>query len=288
MRRLISLVLLISILIIPIHSDYPASYENKTIIVEIHENKLITETILIDFPKEVSGFNYYITHPVKDVEIYAYKNKINCDVFTKISGTLISCKNIRSKSIELKYKYSGLISEKQGYFIYSDRFIISTPTKYFNLRVYLPKGYVIYLDKSTENSYYPYDGKQGTDGQRIYIEWKREPKLGEIYDVSIFYEEIIKSKGYFMFLLIFVSVLLIIFILLLFFKPKLKIDALTEHEKKFLEVVMNEKKVSQKKICQKTNFSKALVSRIAKSLEERGVIERVKKGRKYEIRIKRR
>ena len=78
------------------------------------------------------------------------------------------------------------------------------------------------------------------------------------------------------------------FFIFIFFKRKTKIldYGLTEDERKFLKVLSEEDKISQKKISRKINMSKAQTSRIAKSLEKRGLIERKRKGRNYEIILK--
>jgi len=69
-------------------------------------------------------------------------------------------------------------------------------------------------------------------------------------------------------------------------QPKIVDIGLTKDEKAVLNVVATYGKVSQKKIVKETGLSKAQVSRIAKSLEERGLIERRRKGRSYEIVLK--
>ncbi|MCK4428905.1 MAG: MarR family transcriptional regulator, partial [Candidatus Aenigmarchaeota archaeon] len=110
----------------------------------------------------------------------------------------------------------------------------------------------------------------------------------EVYDSSIFYEKALRSDQ---FAVVIFSVFIVGAMILLFiiFRKNTKIPdyGLKEDEKKILEVLSRENKISQRKICRETGLSKAHVSRIAKSLEERGLIERERKGRSYEIVLKR-
>jgi uncharacterized membrane protein len=69
-------------------------------------------------------------------------------------------------------------------------------------------------------------------------------------------------------------------------KPTLKEYGFNEDERKVLDVLLKENRISQKKIARETGFSKAHISRISKKLEDRGIIERNKKGRTYEVILK--
>jgi uncharacterized membrane protein len=288
MKRIIVL-LAVFLLIFPVLGSLPTKYSNYEVTVEIQENKLIKENITITFPENVDKFNYYVIHQINNLKIFDDSKEIPCEWRYERAGTLISCKNFDSNKISILFNYYGLITQAQDYNVFSDRYIISTPTDYFNLRVFLPKGYILaeqdkYL---TQPAYYPANGVQKTDGRTIYIEWENIPKLGEVYDVSVFYEPALRSDQ---FVVIILTILIIVAIIaiFIFFKrtPKINGYGLTKDERNFLEVLAKENKISQRKISRKINLSKAQTSRIAKSLEKRGLIKRKRKGRNYEIILK--
>jgi len=284
MRKIICLLALF-LLITPILGDLPTKYSNYEITVKIQDNRMIEEEINISFHASIDRFNYYIIHRVMDLQIDESKN---CKWKYEGAGTLISCTNLNTSRISIKFNYFGLITQYKDYNIFSDRYIISTPTDFFNLKIFLPKGYILKENGNlTQPPYYPVNGVQKTDGRNIYIEWNTTPRLGEVYDVSIFYEKALRSDQ-FIVLVFTILTILAMFFIFIFFKRKTKIldYGLTEDERKFLEVLSEEDKISQKKISRKINMSKAQTSRIAKSLEKRGLIERKRKGRNYEIILK--
>lgn len=288
MKRIIVL-LAVFLLIFPVLGDLPTKYSSYDVIVEIQENKLIKETINITFPENADKFNYYIIHQVNNLKVFDDSKEIPCEWRYERAGTLVSCKNFNSSRVGVSFNYYGLITQAQDYNVFSDRYIISTPTDNFNLRVFLPKGYILAeQDKNlTQPPYYPVNGVQKTDGRTIYIEWKNIPKLGEVYDVSIFYEPALRSDQFAVMILT-ILVIIAILAVFIFFKrnPKIRDYGLTQDERNFLEVLAKENKLSQRKISKKINLSKAQTSRIAKSLEKRGLINRKKKGRSYEIILK--
>ncbi len=289
MRRLI-IILSIILLIAPVFGGTPAKYVDCDISVEIQENRIIKEKINLTFPTSVDKFNYYIIHPVTNLKVFA-PIEIECEVHYERAGTLISCQNFNSSEILISFNCLGLITQYKDSYVFSDRYIISTPADDFKLRVYLPKGYILSEQKLKEIEhppYFPIDGVQKTDGRTIYLEWNRKPKLGEVYDVSIFYEKALRSDQ---FAVVVFAIIVVLAMILLFFifrkKPGIPDYGLRGDEKKILDVLSRENKISQRKICKETGMSKAHVSRIAKSLEERGLIERKRKGRSYEIVLKR-
>jgi len=288
MKRIIIL-LVIFLLVSPVLGDLPTKYRDYNISVKIQENGLIKENITISFPENIDKFNYYIIHPVNDLKIFSDSGRIPCEWKYVRAGTLISCKNFNSSKINILFEYHGLITHTQYYKVFSSRYIISTPTDYFNLKVFLPKGYILAKQDEylTQPSYYPIEGVQKTDGRTIYIEWNTTPKLGEVYDISIFYEPALRSDQ-FAVMIFTILIIVAIFIIFIFFKrsPKIEEYGLTPDERRFLEVLTKEKNLSQRKIARKINLSKAQTSRIAKSLEKRGLIERKRKGRNYEIILK--
>jgi biotin operon repressor len=277
---------LILLAITPVFASLPSKYEKYEVNIYLNENRIAEETINLTFPERVDIFNFYLLHQPRNLVVLAGDKEISCDWRYEGAGTLISCRNFNSSNIIIKYKIFGLVTIYNNYYVFSDRYIITTSTDNFKLKVFLPKGYILVESEEIE-PFLPPGGVQKTDGRLIYVEWNMKPKVGEVYDISVFYEKSLRTDQFLVF--IFTGIILLGLILVFIYfrrQPKIVDIGLTEDEKKVLNIVAHESKVSQKKIARETGLSKAQVSRIAKSLEARGLIERKRKGRSYEIVLK--
>lgn len=289
MRKTLFLILAI-LLVSPVFAGLPTKYVNYNITVNIGETGVIEEEINLFFPKSADTFNYYIIHRVRNLRVFAGSEEVNCASQYERTGTLISCQNFNSSTIKLTFSVNDLITDYDTYKLFSDRYIISTPTDQFTLQVFLPRGHILAEEDGNFQSlpYYPEDGIQKTDGKSIYLEWSYEPNLGRVYEVSVFYEPVFVSDQLLTLVVVVVVGVIIAGILLWRRKPqKIEDLGLREDEKKFLEILSKEDKLTQKKISREINLSKAQVSRIAATLEKRGLIERIRRGRNYEVKLKR-
>ncbi|MBN2094705.1 MAG: MarR family transcriptional regulator [Candidatus Aenigmarchaeota archaeon] len=289
MEKALALVALLFVLC-PVMGAGPAKYLEYEVYLDVQENNRVYETVNLTFPEVVDSFNYYLLHPAGNLTILSEGLAIDCTAKRVSPGMEISCENISVSSIQLYYEFAGLVKQNGPFYVVSDQYVFSTPTDEFYIRIMLPEGYVVsdegFLEQESE-SYNPTDAIQGTDGRRISLTWKREPKIGEIFSFYVSYENVSETRDYsaLMFFLIGLAVLLVV-MQYLRRKPTLKEYGLNEDERKVLDVLLKENRISQKKIARETGFSKAHVSRIAKNLESRGLIERKRIGRTYEVVLK--
>jgi predicted transcriptional regulator len=277
----------------PVFGAGPIKYIEYNVDIEVLQNQKVSEVIELVFPESVDSFNYYFLYPVSALSIFGDGAPIDCELGREVLGSQVICSNINASKIELHYDYSGNIQQKQDYFMLSGRYIFSTPTDMFRLTVTLPPGYIIAeegLDEVGLMSYNPDNAIRGTDGRRITLTWERKPSLGDIFSFSVTYEQAFGPQNPFGRLgwAVAFAVFALMVIIFVYYrrKPALKEYQLNKDERKILDALLKEDKISQRKICRDTGFSKAHVSRIAKNLEERGIIERKKKGRSYEVRLK--
>jgi len=282
MKKILFLLVLI-LLATPSFGDLPTKYKNYEVIVELKESGIVKKTINIQFPEKADKFNIYLVHRAKDLKVFAGEEMINCRKSYEGAGTLVSCEDFNTSEIQLRFDCSDLITFQEEHNIYSDRFFVTTPMDSFNLKVYLPKGHILSEDVE-QHPYYPFDGEQKTDGRSIYVEWSFNPALGEVYDVSISYEKALRDNQ-FIVVIVSLAIVSVMSVLFVYFRRQHRVVdiGLTEDERKVLNIITKGKKVTQKKIVKDTGFSKAHVSRLAKSLESRGLIERRRQGRNYEI-----
>ena len=134
-------------------------------------------------------------------------------------------------------------------------------------------------------------GREGSDGRRIFVSWTFDkPTLGQNISVSAIYELL----GFDTFTLFFIILALVVITFLLAFmflfkKHKVKdiLPVLTDGERKVMEIILRENgHVDQRVIVKETDFSKAKVSRVINDLISRGLVEKISRGRKNLIKLK--
>jgi len=288
MRRLnITFLLVILFLFVNPAFSIATKYTSYDIKVFLSDEGMVREEVNISFDDVKEDFSYYIIHKAYNVKIFSEKGEPDCKIKYIDFGTLISCEDANSKNFKLSFIVPDLIKRSGNLYHYQDKFVITEITDFFSLRVYLPEGYILPENLSLNQApYSPEFGVSGSDGRHIFVEWKREPRLGDTYYIEVYFEKAKENPTYkYYSLLAFAGIFA--FLLLFFFYSRSSnkvIGYLNENERKVIEVIRRYGgRVSQKKICIETDFSKAQVSRILKDMEERGLIKRIKKGRSCDV-----
>jgi len=289
--RKVLIALFLMVLFAPVFGLGPEKYTSYQVEVGIREDGTVNETIALTFPTNATSFDFYLLHPAYVQFSEGLGDSGKCTSSLEGTGTIVTCQNVSISRISMQFDYEKLVRTNSTLSVLSDQYIFLTPTDEFTLRVALPKGYVVSesgVGGPSTLPYYPPSAVQGTNGQQIYLEWKLDqPKVGSVFSYSVAYEKAINPESN-RDLLTFIGVMVVVIgaLLMLIYtrkKPTLKEYGLNEDERKVLDVLLKENKVSQKKISRETGFSKAHVSRLAKNLEERGIIERKRRGRTYEV-----
>ncbi len=258
---------------------------------EIYENlTAICEYRAIYLETNRTTLTIYFESPVKSILGY----NLPCIVE---GGQKITCSIPQGKRVTLKVFVLTSVKKLNESFIFENNFRLSQTTKEVVVLVKLPEGAVLAKNKP----FFPKDGSIGTDGRRIFIVWKKTNLgAGEIYGVKLYYEfpkkhvgEVEKKEKIFEIALILSAIIptLTIFVYLIYFKrkkvEKVVLPLLREDEKKVMKVILaNPRGVNQKVIVEETGYSKAKVSKVLKSLEERGLIRIERRGRTNKVYLK--
>ncbi len=255
-------------------------YENLTAICEYRaiylETNKTTLTIYFESPVEVLRYNY------------------PC----KLLGQRLKCEIPRGENVILRVVAITKAKKwKNNSFVFENNFRISQPTKEVVVLVKIPEGAVL----TKHIPFLPENGSVGTDGRRIFVLWKKTNLgAGEIYGVKLYYEfpkkhveEVSEKEKIFEIALILSAFVLALaaFVYLIYFKrkkvEKIVLPLLREDEKKVMKVILAYPHgVNQKVIVEKTGYSKAKVSKVLKSLEERGLIKIERRGRTNKVYLK--
>jgi uncharacterized membrane protein len=195
--------------------------------------------------------------------------------------------------VVISYSSYQKISKKDNYFLFQDSFKINSDTDTVSFLIKLPEG--TGLKEPIENSSSPSGALIGSDGRRTIINWiENDLKKGGTFDVSIAYEkigEVVVSEFPVQIIMVIAIVIIVGFAFFYQFYWRLRgvnliIPILKKDEKKIFDTIMkNGSGVNQKIIVNDSGYSKAKVSKVLKSLEERGILRLERIGRKNKVHI---
>jgi len=273
----------------PVFSSELYQYNVKA---EIFKNNSVHYEInLIFVNHEKQNFSMFLLSP-ENIQI---ANQTSCDIQKRVLGTDINCLIPASQRtlVSIEYDSTETLIKKDGYVLFSDSFRMFMDTNTLSVIIKLPEG--AGLKEPIENSYTPSGALKGSDGRRLILSWlENDFKQGERFDVSIASEkfiEIIPSSLPVEGFLVIIFVLFIGFFALYRFYLskrflKLVLPILKEDEKIIFDCLMKHGNgVNQKVIVRESKYSKAKVSKVLKSLKERGIIKLERIGRTNKIYI---
>jgi len=186
------------------------------------------------------------------------------------------------------------VIKKQGNVSYFSLDIpILWDTEKASITVKLPNGMALIDDENYPLS--PSDAKIGSDGRRITVSWEFENiEKGNVIPIRIYYESMTQgligklNEKWFVVLVLAIIITAVIVNRFLSRRSQLVLSVLNENEKMIVDLIKDQHtdKVDQRKLVKLSGFSKAKVSRIIQSLEERGIVEREKSGRKNRVSLR--
>jgi len=196
--------------------------------------------------------------------------------------------------IHPSFKLKDVITKQGNISYFSLDVPILEETEKVEINVKIPNGMALADNKNYPLS--PSDGTIWSDGRRIIITWtSEEVKKGDVIPIRIYYESLSAgitsylNQKWFVILIFGVILSVVITNRFLSRRSQLVLSVLNENEKMAVDIIKSQHKdkVDQREIVKLSGFSKAKVSRIIQSLEERGIVEREKRGRKNKISLKR-
>jgi len=271
-----------------------AALVDWTIDISINDDKTTSWLVRLLYNEPVEKSDYFVLTDITRYEVYADGVPISCTL-TRGPGTLITCNDIAARNITYSFSTSQLaVDVLQSYRLFTYKLPVTHATEHYKVTVKLPLGSALADEASLKGTllkpFEPESGKQGSDGRRIFVEWDLDkPTLGETLDVAIVFEQFSEPLQLTLFVVIVIAVAAALLVLVKFMykRPQDILPILTENERKIIQILIREKgQVDQRVLVKETDFSKAKVSRLVKDLSNRGLIEKVSKGRKNLIMLK--
>ncbi|MEM5828008.1 MAG: winged helix-turn-helix transcriptional regulator [Candidatus Aenigmatarchaeota archaeon] len=225
-----------------------------------------------------SPLTIILNREIKNLDV-SNKN-ISCDIFNK--NSIICNSQELPISFSITFETEEIIKDN----IYE--LSIVTKAEKLYLTIYLPVGYVVKEENVAENP------KFLSDGKRIILFFSKNnaTTFSTKFSIEKVKEEKIITYPYSLIIIILVVISIALIIIYLYYKGKLEkqrksiIEVLEPNERKVLEILMQNNPITQKKIVELTQLSKAEVSKIISSLKQRGIVDVEKRGRNNIIYLK--
>ncbi|MBN2203376.1 MAG: hypothetical protein JW700_04295 [Candidatus Aenigmarchaeota archaeon] len=255
--------------------------ENNTVLYKLN-------LIYVDNPNQNISFN--LNSPTN----ISIETDADCRIVKRVLETIVLCNMEKSERTDIQITYSSdeSVNQRDGYFLFSDFFVLDDNVDTVSVLVKLPEA--TGLSEPIENSYSPTNALIGSDGRRLILNWlKNDVRMGETFEVSVAFEstgEIIAGIPLHYLLLV---ILIIVVCFVLFYKFYLKargvkviLPVLKNDEKTIFNTIMKHGSgVNQKLIVRDSGYSKAKVSKVLNSLKERGLVKLERIGRSNKVYI---
>lgn len=250
-----------------------------------------TVNVQMDFEELTTTSVTYVTnHPVNNYNVEIEGEEVECDFEELAIGGEISCPTEYKKNftVNLDYQTSGLVNSQNNvnFFRYSQS--IYRPINRYNIKVILPEGTGLIDEENISTPVIePVNGVVGSEGRRIHIEWDIRPSLGETVSFQTTYEQL--SPDYRTVVAVIASILVLAGLLRFYLRRRSEsessqiIDSLPEDERDILDLLKASDDMLQKDIVDQSEYSKAKISGVVSSLEEKGIIRKEKEGRSNRI-----
>ncbi len=259
---------------------------------EIFENSTVNYKLTLIF---INHQNQTSIIPIGSYENVKVESVADCKIQPGILETKIIC-NMKASNrtvVIITYSSNQNVNKRDGYFLFTDSFKMNIDTENVPVLIKLPEG--TGLREPVENSYSPGNALIGSDGRRTIINWQiNDLKKGDRIDISIAFEkigEVVSSEIPIEFFMIIIFLMFLGFAVFYQFywknkNIKLILPVLKKDEKIIFDTIMKHGNgVNQKIIVKDSGYSKAKVSKVLKSLKERGLVRLERIGRKNKVYI---
>lgn len=263
-------------------------YEINAILSE--EGKSGVELILT-FAKPDPSFQLSIIGQVENFQASSTAGPINCSVLVK-GTSLIDCKlNLteEKRGVTMSFETNDFVRTLQDKFFFSGDFVLNKDVKQLYASVKLPPNSIFAGENLTSSKIsYPQNASVfiTEEGKMILIWSLSDLKENDPVRLEVLYQQVqpppwfkLRARNFILFGVV-VAMGSGFFVFRYFRKSeKLVLSVLDEHERKVISIISEAGTIKQKKIVETTKLSKAKVSRVVKSLAERGLIEVERRGR---------
>ena len=296
--NLLVLILVISITFLSASTRVSASSDIQFYKVDIkldEEGKSDVQLILtFKEPEKYLSFN--VIGRIENFMATSNAGPVNCGV--DISGTSsIRCEmNLTEtkKQLQINFTTYDFVKTLDDKFYFSSDLSPHIYVTDISATLKLPNGALLvgeYISSSVLS--YPESASAHIVGDSIIVIWNlRNIQATELLKFEVLYERVtpppwfeLRMRHFVLLGASFAVVIGFIFVRYLRKSENLVLSVLDEYERKVIDIITKEGEVKQKKVVQLTNLSKAKISRVVKSLADRGLIEVERRGRTNRLKL---
>ena len=293
--RLFSFAVLITSLFLftQIAAANPARIEYYDINLDVDDTGKTHTKLSMTFEEPELEFDFTIIGRVENFKATTIAGSENIDCQLEERGiTQIVCKmklTQSKRSVEISFDTTDFVKNLGEKYFYNGDFTINKEVKQVFASVRLSEIMKLVSENATENRIsFPDNVTLETGGRTIIAGWRLSNiQPNQPLRFQFLYEQVQATPifsirlQYFLYLGMAAAAIVVFVIYWYKRKPqKMVLSVLDEFERSVMDIIVaNNGSVSQKKVVQETNLSKAKVSRVVKSLAERGLIEVEHRGR---------
>ena len=247
--------------------------------------------LTITFAQPETSFKFDIIGRIEKLNATSIAGPTNCKL--EVSGTSsVDCTltlTQEKRTIDMTFETNDFIRDLDNKFYFDANFGLNKNVDQVFAFVRLPEGMAL-----TSKKPLPENATTGSDGRRIIVAWSlADIESSQPLRLEILYEQIQQSPLFQLRLRYFIvfgiaAAGVASFVYLRYFRrpEKLMLSVLDDYERQVMDIlVASEGVVNQKKVVQDTNLSKAKVSRVVKSLVNRGLVEVERMGRTNKLKL---
>lgn len=252
----------------------------------INPDNSVDSIITLQFVEPVSHLEYQLGFFVENLTSSSSFDSVDCSYKNNVEGSIISCDFLgmtdENDLLQLSFVTKDSIKRIGNSRRFSINYGISLPVDLVFVKIKLPENAVL-AERIINQSFFPHDGKTVIiDENKIMIFWERvNISAGDNLQYSILYN--LQPSALPDELVFTVAAVIIIFMLAVALYVKRESSkrerevvksVLNADENQIVKILTeNDGSSVQKALVRETDFSKAKVSRILKSLKNRGVVD---------------
>lgn len=295
MKRFVLIPFLITSLLLSVNVFAHVQNYYEDITLDDTGKSLVKLAITISQP--ITNLKFLIFGEVNDFHASSNKGSINCSV--RLEGiSYVDCtfqspeEMVGLSMIDINFTTFDFVKVLNKKFYFTADLNLNQNIDSASIFVRLPEGMIV--GENETKLIFPENSTMVSDGRRIIMVWYlANVKANESLRFQILYERTPLSPLFQFRLRDFVVFGIAAaaasgFIYIRYFrKPqKLILSVLDDYERKVMNLIIaSEGVIDQKKVVKETNLSKAKVSRVVKSLVERGLIEIERLGRRNKLKL---
>ncbi len=253
--------------------------------------------LILTFENPIREFAFDIRGRVENFKATSFGIPVQCTPVIRGVTTVICKLNLNEarKTIQINYDTKDYVKQLGNKYFFDADFSMDQNMPRTTVSVRLPEATALVSeDGKPQRLSFAENATITSDGRIIIVTWNMQNITSDKrLEFEIYYESLVVpfwAELRIRYIVIFAVVTGIVVALILMRKSRksqeLVLSVLDEFEKKVIDVIVKaEGEINQKKVVQETNLSKAKVSRVVKSLIERGLIEAQRLGRTNKLKL---